>query len=53
MTTIVVVVPCGALSELNPFKVTVSKLVVTRFGNVPTPEALTLVTLILGFPVSP
>ena len=27
------------------------KSVVTRFGNVPTPEALTLVTLILGFPV--
>ena len=32
---------------------TVFKSVVTNVGNVPTPEAFTLVTLTLGFPVSP
>ena len=32
---------------------TVFKSVVTKVGKVPTPEALTLVTLIFGFPVSP
>jgi len=42
VTAMVVVVPCGALSELNPFNVTVSKSVVTIVGNVPIPEELTL-----------